>query len=407
MVKSRMDKSISDKTISGATSRDQTPLIHLALTDDWEVRGDGSGDIAQIQFGAMQKLLQIFQNYGARTTFNAEVMQQLTFRRLQHKHAELGRLADTWDEHVRDAFRRGHDIQLHIHPQWSQADYVDGKWKLAGDWSLPNYSQDSAYSMLVESRNYLESLLRPVDDSYHCVSFRSGSSSIAPSEFALSVLARIGIVFDMSMIGGYYVHTRNLQIDYTDCEESFLPFYPRMDDARRVSTKREPIICVPIFSFSLSRRWASRQTFAKVTARASRIFSTAETSNGQTNDYASQEWAEINQSSPLARIYDKAVKPSLSGKHMTADISLFDYSALKEMLAALRKRARSSGLAELPVILANHSKDIKDFSHVERFVRDVAEAEDIKFATLSDIAHKLTSNEFAIRTSGQREVLPT
>jgi len=364
------------------------------------LRGDGSGDIAEIQFGAMQKSLQIFQQHGARTTFNAEVMQQLTFRRLQHKHPELGHWADAWDEHVRDAFRRGHDIQLHIHPQWSRADYVDGKWRLTGDWSLPNYSQDSAYSMLVESRNYLDSLLRPLDPSYRCVSFRSGSSSIAPSEFALSVLARIGIVFDMSIIGGYHVHTRNLQIDYTHCDESFLPFYPCMDDARNVSTKREPIICVPIFSFSLSRRWASRQTFAKLAARATRRLSVVEKSGEHKNDYASQEWAEISQSSPLARLYDKAVKPSLSGKHMTADISLFDYSGLKEMLAAIRKRARASGLAELPVILANHSKDVKDFSHIEQFVRDVSEAEDIQFATLSEIAHKLNSGEFAIRMAG-------
>jgi hypothetical protein len=400
-----MRNSIIDTSLFSDSSRIGTPLIRLALTDDWELRGDGSGDIKQIQFGAMQELLRIFREHRARTTFNVEVMQQLTFRRLQCKHAELGRLADEWDEHVRDALRQGQDIQLHIHPQWSRADYVDGKWRLSGDWSLPNYSEETGYAMLAESKAYIENLLRPVDAAYRCVSFRSGSSSIAPSEFALPLLAKLGIVFDMSIIGGLNVNTRNLQIDYTDCEESFRPFYPRMNDARKVSSKREPIVCVPIFSFRLSRWQTSRQTLAKITALARRSFAAGRTSGEHDSNYAGQEWAEIGRSSLLMRAYDKAIKPSLSGKHMTADIGQLDYVGLTEMLGAIRTRARASGLKELPIILTNHSKYIKDFSHIERFIKDLSAAKDIRFATLTDIAHKLESGEFAIRTAPQESAV--
>jgi len=383
-----------------------SPLIHLALTDDWELRGDGSGDIAQIQFRALRELLGIFQNYRARTTFNVELMQQLTFRKLQHKHPELGHWADAWDDHVRDAFRDGHDIQLHVHPQWSRAEYVAGKWKLSGDWSLPNYPEASTYAMLADGKDYIENLLRSIDASYRCVSFRSGSSSVAPAQFILSILAKLGIVFDMSIIGGFQVHTRNLQIDYSNCEESVVPFYPQMNDARKVSNKREPIVCVPIFSFTLSRRWASRQTLAKISNRAFRTFKGASNSNEQSEDYTSQNWSEVGRSSLLARAYKKGLKPSLTGKQMTADLALFDYAGLKEMLGAIRKRARASGLSELPIILTNHSKDIKDFSHIARFVKDIAEAEDMRFATLTDIANKLNSGEFAIRMAEHQAGAP-
>jgi hypothetical protein len=390
-----MRRSANNQGSANRDTSNSAPVIYLALTDDWELRGNGSGNIAELQFTPMRELQRIFQEHGARTTFNAELMQQLTFRKLQAKHPELGRLADEWDGHVREAFTKGQDIQLHIHPQWSRAEYADGSWKLSGDWSLPNHTEETAYTMLAAGKTYLEELLRPIDPAYKCLSFRSGSSSIAPSEFALRLLAKLGIVFDMSIVGGLRVNTRHLDIDYRNCDEISLPFYPTMTDARRVSHKSEPIVCVPIFSFTLSRRHATRQTFGKIAVKASRKFA-AQASGKQTID-AYEDWAEIGQSSVLARAYHQAVKPCLYGKHMVADIGKLDYHALTQMLAAIRARARAFGMRQLPVILTNHSKDIQDFSHIERFVKDLAKAPDIRFATLTDVARGLQSGEFSIR----------
>ena len=126
--------------------------IHLALTDDWELRGNGSGDIEQIQFRAMHALLDLYDSHGVKSTFNAEVMQQLTFRKLQDTHPQLKPLADAWDEHVRLAYTRGHDIQLHIHPQWSKVSFANNRWTLSGDWSLVNYEPEQSYSLLSASK---------------------------------------------------------------------------------------------------------------------------------------------------------------------------------------------------------------------------------------------------------------
>ncbi|MDQ3819823.1 MAG: hypothetical protein M3362_19410 [Acidobacteriota bacterium] len=369
--------------------------IHLALTDDWELRGNGSGDITEIQFHPMKELRRIYESCGVRSTFNVEVMQQLAFRKFQAEHPELKPLADAWDEHVREAFRHGQDIQLHVHPQWSEAIYENGRWILSGDWALTNYDAAEAYSMLAESKEYLEGILRPLDSDYRCVAFRAGASIIAPSKFALQILARLGIVFDMSIVGNLRVNTRNLQLDYSDCEESFLPFYPRMEDARRVSNRREPIICVPIFHFTLSRRRALKQTVSKVLRAAARRFSRGAKEDG--TDYASQEWAEVGRSSALARVYDKAVRPSLAGKYMVGDISQLDYAGLREMIAAIRLRAQTTGFGSIPVILTNHSKYIKDFYDIERFINEISKAEDIKFITLRELAAGLQAGAYPIR----------
>jgi hypothetical protein len=45
------------------------PTIYLALTHDWELRGDGSGDIEEVQFAPMRRLLEVYEKFGARTTF--------------------------------------------------------------------------------------------------------------------------------------------------------------------------------------------------------------------------------------------------------------------------------------------------------------------------------------------------
>src|SRR5437763_15775268 len=124
------------------TSKDQRPadagrsdlIIYLALTHDWELRGDGSGNIEQIQFAPLRRLLDIYKKLGVRTTFFPDVMQQVRFRSLEKTHNELRRHAESWDEHARAAYADGHDIQLHLHSQWSEARYENGRWQLQGAW---------------------------------------------------------------------------------------------------------------------------------------------------------------------------------------------------------------------------------------------------------------------------------
>lgn len=360
--------------------------IHLALTDDWELRGNGSGDIEQIQFRAMRELISVYESHGVKGTFNAEVMQQLTFRRLQDSHPQLKPLADAWDEHVRMAFTRGHDVQLHIHPQWSKVAFDNGRWILSGDWSLLNYEPEASFAMLSASKGYLEDLLRPLDPNYRCLSFRSGSSAIAPSPFVLGQLAELGLVFDMSIIQGMRVNTRNLQLDYTSCEEGFLPFYPRMDDARKVSTKIEPIVCLPIFSFDLSRRRCAAEVLAKVRAKT-------KSREKATDSYAAQEWDDVGRSSLPAKVYDKVVQPCLKGKHIVADIGRLDFPSLREMLKAIRNAAQRSKQSELWVVLTNHSKYISDFSHIDRFLSEARKHDDISFVTLSTIAEQIRAGK--------------
>lgn len=369
------------------------PTIYLALTHDWELRGDGSGDIEQIQFAPLRRLLEIYAKFGARTTVLPDVMQQLRFRQLESKHPDLKPLADSWDEHVREAFRQDHDVQLHLHPQWLKANYENGRWELTGDWSILNYDRAVARTMLADARAYLENLLQPIDPSYRCLAFRAGALAAAPSEHLFELLVELGIELDVSVAGGVFSDSQTLQIDYRNCEETFLPFYPTMKDARKVSTRREPIVCVPLNHFYGSRREVTRQNISlarqKLRRRGKRADpeAAAKTLNRSPLD---------SQGSALGKVYEKLILPTLKPKHFVSDTGRLNYPLLREMLESIRKRAAASGLSQLPVVLTNHPKDIRDLEAIERFGDEVSQAEDVKFITLTEVAEKIRRREFQV-----------
>jgi hypothetical protein len=196
-----------------------------------------------------------------------------------------------------------------------------------------------------------------------------------------------------------YHDTRNVRIDYRETEEDFLPFYPQMTDARRVSNREEEIICVPIHYFYGSRHQFIRTLASFAAGRAGRLLPSS-SANGQSRakeKYAEEEWAEKRHTSRWLRLYEKALLPGLKGWYLTADLSRLNYALMREMLSSIRRRAQRSGLMKVPVIISNHSKDIKDFTIIERFISQTAEAEDIRFITQTELVEKLETGEFPIR----------
>jgi hypothetical protein len=368
-------------------------MIYLALTHDWELRGDGSGDIEAIQFAPLRRLLEIYAKFGARTTILPDLMQQIRFRQLEAEHPELKSLADSWNEQVCETFRQGHDIHLHLHPQWLNAQYQDGRWQLQGDWSILNYDRDSAYAMLARGKAYLENLLQPIDSSYRCLAFRAGALAAAPSDHLFKSLVTLGIKLDVSIAGGVFLNDRNLQLDYRDCEETFLPFYPSMEDARKVSAKPEEIVCVPLNHFYGSRREVTRQNISLARDQINRPTGGARKGAETKGDLSSARPSRVG----LA--FEKLIMPAIKRKHFVSDTGRLNYPLMREMLASIRQRARDRGLAKVPIVLTNHPKDIRDLPAIERFVGEVSEADDVEFITLTEIVAKIQSGEFAVRTA--------
>ncbi len=388
--------------------------IHLVLSDDWELRGDGSGNVRALQFKTMRQLRQIYEDHGLRGSFNAEVMQQLNHLKWGEQNLELKALAQEWEQIVRETYSRGHDVQLHVHPQWSKSVYEDGRWNLEGDWSILRYSGSEIRAILKECKGYLENLLCPLNPEYQCLTFRSGSWCIAPHDELLSILAELGIVFDMSICEGLY-YTKPVQIDYREIEEGHLPYYPNMRDARRVANVTQPLVEVPTHSFTsttyynlltigyllLNRvaalRYLVGQGYAEISDNFMRTPDDTRIIDGGTADgYSKEVWASDRPKTFLNRL--PVVRVLIARQRFTSDISMLTFAQMEEMFRDIRRRAKRSDSEIVPVMLENHTKDIGNFKPIERFAAYVAKAPDIEVITSTELANNLRAGLYKVKT---------
>lgn len=89
-------------------------------------------------------------------------------------------------EQVKDMVRRGHRIELHLHPHW-----IDAKYNGDGTWDYTDYTHYSLYSLDEDVRSrmfrdgtiYLTKLAREVDPDYTICAFRAGGWTIQPFVF--------------------------------------------------------------------------------------------------------------------------------------------------------------------------------------------------------------------------------
>lgn len=227
-------------------------------------KGGWIGRHTPIQFETLSSLLAIYERYGLRASINAEVMQQLAHLEWGARYPELRDLAWEWEALVRESYARGHDVQLHVHPQWRGAHYKGSEWALPGDWSILRYPAEVVREMLRACTRYLEGLLRPLNPEYRCVSFRSGSWCIAPSAELLGILVDCGFTFDISIVAGMMYDNEKIQLDYRGCEEDFLPYYPDTVDARRLAISPARISGVPTLTFRPPRRYLLHQDLLRL-----------------------------------------------------------------------------------------------------------------------------------------------
>lgn len=196
--------------------------IELILTNDWELFGEGQGDFYSLQQMRLRELLATVEAQGAKLTIFAEVGQQFAHIQYGHSQPRLQQIAHDWESSIAEAIQRGHDVQLHYHPTWNQAKYINDAWQLnLKNWALTDLDQEEIDRILIQSKKYLEKILQKVRPDYRCVSFRAGAFAIQPEHITIPALIRTGLVSDSSILPGYWDY---LHIDFRGLPESFGPF---------------------------------------------------------------------------------------------------------------------------------------------------------------------------------------
>ncbi len=174
-------------------------MIYLNLAFDHELSlGGVTSSYEQNLFDPTRQILDLAGDLSVPVTFFTDVLCGIRFREW-----DSSGFSDSYEAQLQDAARRGHDVQLHLHPHWIDSTFGGGRFVPADRYALHDFRAEAPPNDIdgIVSRGveFLDDVIRPVDASYRCRAFRAGGLVIEPSQEEIFVaLRRQGIRFDSS-----------------------------------------------------------------------------------------------------------------------------------------------------------------------------------------------------------------
>lgn len=220
----------------------------VILSYDYELFfGDRSGTVQKSLIEPTNQLLDAMDSVGFKGNFfiDWQMLKYLSLEedeRCKRDHAAIV-------NQLKDMVRRGHRIELHIHPHWVDAKYNgDGTWNFDEfrHYSLNSFSKDEITEMFVEGSNLLESIAREVEPDYKIIAFRAGGWAVQPFEMLKEGFIKAGIKIDSSPSPGFYIVNIHSTCDFRDMPNRTL--YRFENDVCKEDVAGE-FICIPITSY--------------------------------------------------------------------------------------------------------------------------------------------------------------
>ncbi|MEN6328519.1 MAG: hypothetical protein ABFD18_20210 [Syntrophomonas sp.] len=370
--------------------------IGLALSNDWELFGDGSGDYYNIQHKPLQELLTAAKSYDARISVMAEYCQQQAFKELgkdQQKWA--GDIANSWEQILINTIQQGHDVQLHIHPQWLNARYKQDKWILDySKWAFSSLNTGEMIEVLTKGKHYLETLLGPADKNYECIIFRAGAYCIQPSKQAIESLLACGFKGDTSVTRGM---TDPVFYNYDQAYSNVVPWLCSEDVRYYSDNQGKALVEIPICSYQardypVIRRLVSRRLACFLS------FGIWEDKHDLAWHYANEQY--INKIYPNPAMKNKqGSKQKLilwRSKLIKSRYFQLDYDNLspKTFVRIIQQIVESLEAKEwlkthefIPVLASGHTKTMHSVDNIERILYELNRAfrEHLSYIKIRDI----------------------
>ena len=172
--------------------------VNLILTIDYEVFGNGRGCVDRCVIDPADRMMTIADRFKAPVTFFVETTEFISMQ------AKAMAVVDRVRHQLSRAISRGHDIQLHVHPQWKNATQEsDGYWQVDDkQWRIADLPFEEILELLRAGKSWLESVMGEGRSGQHCVAFRAGSWCIQPSESVVKALVGCGFQIDSTVAPG-------------------------------------------------------------------------------------------------------------------------------------------------------------------------------------------------------------
>jgi hypothetical protein len=358
--------------------------MDLALTLDYELFGDGSGDIFTDVIQPTSRILNICNTQNAKITIFFEVVEYWRLKEQWNKGNNMGYTqnpASAMEKQIIEACCDGHDIQLHIHPQWLNARY-NNSWEVDNNWcmkDIPLSKTDSftmdLRSVLQKGKETLEQILTPESAAYCCNIFRAGGFNILPSQPTIKILQDIGFKMDSSVYYGGYENNNETDIDFRLLKNNIPYWYIQDGDVlsqKKPENKQEQMVEIPIFSSSFLRYTKYDLTRLKILLN---------------NRNSAQKTL---QSKMAKKTLFQKIKFFFEYEYLTWDFCLFNISKM-EIFIELAQNLQSKNNNYHPFVLIGHAKGFTSDNTLKYLLNS-----DVKnnFITLTHVLKKVNTNEY-------------
>ena len=351
--------------------------LQLALTLDYELYGNGSGNVFEDVIEPTKILLILCDKYKVKLTIYFEVVEYWKLEEEWLKGNKMGYTdnpAEAMKTQIINAYLEGHDVQLHIHPQWINAIYKNNKWNLDDNWCMKDVPLESdnnlgidLFSLINRGKETIENLLKPINRDYKCNIFRAGGFNILPSERIFPILKRLGFIASSSVFPGGYDISKVSNIDFRNLKNDIPYWYVSNDNVLDQNQRKGGLIELPIFSFP------ARRLFKYNISRIKTIFknkiSSIETFNNKTN----------------TRSIIKKIIYFFEKEYIIWDYCLFSYRKMNFFLEKALEIKNNHDF--YPFILIGHSKSFYKNKSFEKFLKMARDR--TEYYTLAQVVKKI------------------
>ena len=347
---------------------------NLIFTLDYEIHGNGDGQPLELMVEPTYRLMTLLEKYNQRVTIMADVAEILCFKRYADDTGRDDYHVAEIEVQLRNAIKRGHDVQLHVHSSYFKARYKNGAFdQCIEEYNMAALPIERIDEMVRQCVEYLETLLKPIKKDYKVWLFRAANWSMMPTENLYRVLVRYGITHDTSMYKGG-CQGGNVCYDYREAYDNLFAYPASMTDINK-RDEEGTLIELPIYT-EMRPFWdfvTPMRIFRMVRAKFHKH---------KKNDASAESYDVKDNSTPLnekrlnrtnEKDYSKlTLKSFFRLNPLKMDFNQVNARGLRRMMTNVMKRAENN--ENVDVVLIGHSKTFLPYNEktLEPFLKWVS-----------------------------------
>lgn len=361
-------------------------MLNICLSSDYELYfGDNFTDEVDVLIHPTTRLLDALDAQQVPMTFFVDVCSAIVYRDKLPNSSFITKL----EQQIIDIIKRGHDVQLHLHPHWFDSEYQSGKWQFKYDryriheWGFSD-NGFSAHEIIRLGIAYLNDLILPIKPDYQCVGYRAGGWCLQPEEPLLSALSAQGVWIDSTIFKNGYSMLKDKWYDFRQAPKLASWWVdPHWGLAVKALKSEHAVLEVSIGSYHHWMRTFFRKIKYRLDRRRHKKMPLAQ--RGTSMDVRAGD-----KSSLFKTITEAFTKPILL---------TYDNACAQSMIDIVNSYLKKAKTDHTPSYLSviGHPKTINDddISEIVKFIEHFKRnhSDDVQFVTIADIAQREQINE--------------